>query len=416
MMMKINKWTLGLAAVGLVTIPASVQAQEKLSALQTAVSSTTISGYVDTSAHWAIGSGSVPPAYAFNTPSKQDGFNLNVVNLRIEKPLDEKENWAAGYMIDTLYGPNAVGWNPSYNGSQTSDFAIKQAYVSLRVPVGNGLDFKMGSFDSVIGYEVFHSGNNPNYTRSWGYTFEPTEHTGLLSSYQITKEIGIAGGIANTANAGINNRSFLTRQGVVPIDYNSSESYKTYMGALTLTAPESMGFLKGSTLYGAVVNGFDTGYAGGLGDTRTWWYAGMTLNTPVTGLRIGAAYDYISGNGSDQSAAEDMPGNWFNALSAYISYQATEHLSFHARGEYMWMKKGNAAAINLLSIGEDGLGSPVGIADSIVALTGTIQYDLWANALTRLEFRWDHAADGTRPFNEGEPDAFLLAANVIFKF
>jgi len=31
-----------------------------------------ISGYVDTSAHWNPGTGNAnPPAYAFNTPSKQ---------------------------------------------------------------------------------------------------------------------------------------------------------------------------------------------------------------------------------------------------------------------------------------------------------------------------------------------------------
>ncbi len=169
-MIKLNKWTLGLAAVGLITIPATTQGQEKLNPLQTAVSSTIISGYVDTSAQWQIGTGQTPPAYAFNTPSKQDGFNLNVVNLAIEKPLDEKENWAAGYKIDMIYGPNAVGWNNSM-GSANSDFALKQAYVALRAPVGNGIDFKLGTFDSVIGYEVFHSGNNPNYTRSWAYTF-----------------------------------------------------------------------------------------------------------------------------------------------------------------------------------------------------------------------------------------------------
>src|SRR6267378_6870443 len=53
--MKVNKWTLGLAACGLVSLPALVQAEEKLSALQTALSSTTISGYVNTSAQWDAG-------------------------------------------------------------------------------------------------------------------------------------------------------------------------------------------------------------------------------------------------------------------------------------------------------------------------------------------------------------------------
>jgi len=405
-----NKWTLGLAAVGLVTIPVTMQAQEKLSALQTAVSSTTISGYVDTSAQWQIGSGVRPPSYAFNTPSKQDGFNLDVVNLAIERPLDEKENWAAGYKVDMLYGPNAVGWNPSFGGSQNSDFALKQAYVALRAPVGNGIDFKLGTFDSVIGYEVFHSGSNPNYSRSWGYTFEPTEHTGLLASYQITKEIGIAGGIANTANAGIDNRSFLTS--------NKSETDKTYMGAITLTAPESMGFLKGSTLYAAIVNGFDTSAVSGqdidgnpvsVGNTKTWMYAGMTMNTPVTGLKAGVAYDYVGGHGSWNGSTGSGPTTWFNAASLYASYQATEKLSFHARGEYVWMQNGTAEVLMLAN--------PVNaLADKMVAVTATVQYDLWQNVISRVEFRWDHAANGTEPFNYADRNAFMLAANIIYKF
>jgi len=66
-MTKVNKWTLGLAAVGLVSLPAVVQAEEKPNQLLTALSSTTISGYVDTSAHWNPGTGNANnPAFAFN--------------------------------------------------------------------------------------------------------------------------------------------------------------------------------------------------------------------------------------------------------------------------------------------------------------------------------------------------------------
>ena len=75
-MMKMNKWTLGLAAVGLVSIPSVMQAEEKLSPLQTALSSTVISGYISTSMHWNPGTGNNAPAgVAFNGPNKQDGFN-----------------------------------------------------------------------------------------------------------------------------------------------------------------------------------------------------------------------------------------------------------------------------------------------------------------------------------------------------
>src|SRR5215831_5907740 len=105
--MKFDKWTVALAAAGMVSLTSVAQAEEKASSVMTALSSTTLSGYVDTSAAWNFGTGdaNVPP-YRFNSPSKSDGFNLDVVQLRIEKPLDESE-WAAGYRVDLWFGPDA---------------------------------------------------------------------------------------------------------------------------------------------------------------------------------------------------------------------------------------------------------------------------------------------------------------------
>ena len=103
--MKINQRTLILAAAGVISLASAVNAEEaKMSALQTALSSTTISGYVDTSVEWTLnqldpnglGWNFWPGTIPFRTESKANGFNLNVVKLSIEKPMDESE-WASGY-------------------------------------------------------------------------------------------------------------------------------------------------------------------------------------------------------------------------------------------------------------------------------------------------------------------------------
>src|SRR6185436_19051362 len=150
--MKFNKWTLGLAAVGVVSLASAAKAEEKASSVMTALSSTSLSGYVDTSAQWNFGTGNQRlPDYKFGGASKADGFNLNVVQLRIEKPLSEEE-WAAGYRVDLWAGPDANVLNTaSVFALNASDIAVRQAYVALRAPVGNGLDFKLGAFDSIIG-------------------------------------------------------------------------------------------------------------------------------------------------------------------------------------------------------------------------------------------------------------------------
>ena len=48
--MKINKWTKVLCSAGLVTLPMLASADETKNFVQTAVSATTLSGYVDTTA------------------------------------------------------------------------------------------------------------------------------------------------------------------------------------------------------------------------------------------------------------------------------------------------------------------------------------------------------------------------------
>jgi hypothetical protein len=358
----------------------------------TALSSTTISGFVDVSAHWNPGSGNGNPApYIYNTSQKQDGFNLNKIKLRIDKPLDEA-TWAAGYRTDLLFGPDANVFGTSSSFFNVSDFAIQQAYVALRTPIlPNGLDFKLGVFDSIIGYESHDSGSNPNYTRSYGATLEPHTHTGALVTYQIMDSLGVAIGIADTMGPTINARS------------PRAESQKTYMGSVAFTVPEDWGFLTGSTFYGGAVEGF-----GAPGEDQANYYLGATIATPVTGVRVGAAFDYVndfSPGGLNLEHAKSYAG--------YVSFQATEKMSLHARAEY---------ADAFTGLGDGDIDPGEGVHADVFAVTGTVEYELWANVLSRLEFRWDHAADGSEPFggdDAGDPElknAFLVAANLIYKF
>src|SRR5437867_4895270 len=133
--MKFNKWTLALAAGGVVSIGSIALAEEKpTSQVLTAVSSTQLSGYVDTSAIWKVGTGNANlPGRQYDGPSKLDGFNLNVASLTLEKPLSE-DQWASGYRVQLLFGPDAFAYE-GFTGSigGPDDLAIKQAYVALRI-------------------------------------------------------------------------------------------------------------------------------------------------------------------------------------------------------------------------------------------------------------------------------------------
>src|SRR4051812_29105244 len=126
--MKQNQWTLALLSAGLVSLPAVTHAEEKPSSVLTSLAPTTLSGYVDTSAQWNFGTGNANmPPYAFGGSSKADGFNLNVVKLTIEKPVEAADAWGAGYKVDLLFGPDANAFATQSSGIP-ADFAIKQAY------------------------------------------------------------------------------------------------------------------------------------------------------------------------------------------------------------------------------------------------------------------------------------------------
>jgi hypothetical protein len=384
-----NRWTLALAAGGLVSLTSAARADEKPSAVQTALSDTTISGYVSASANVAL-TGDYAESPAANIPfqpaSKENGFNLDVVKLVIARP-EDTNTWSAGYEVDLLFGPDAVGYNTSANASPTTDYAIKQAFITLSTPIGNGLDWKIGVFDSPLGYEVYDVGSNPNYTHSWGYYVEPTELTGLQGTYKLNDEWSLNAGVANTSSAGINQRN----------TYPHDVWHKAAFGDVTYTAPSSWGWAAGSALFAGVLYGsVDTTSTAPepQAGNQVNYYGGLTLNTPWKALTGGLAFDYVQ-NYADTGANDSIFG-------LYATYKATDKLSFNARGEYVETDSGF---------------SHVG-SENLVELTGTVEYDLWANVQSRVEVRWDQdlSTKNGDLFASRERDSVGLYANIIYKF
>ena len=377
--MKLNKWTVALAAAGLVSLGQNAQAEEAGNAVMTAFSKTTLSGFVDTSlsisekgANQAL-HGRVP----YQSGNKMNGINLDVIQLSLASPLDESD-WAAGYAVDLLFGPDASAYSVSGTG-EADDVAVRQAYVNTRVPVGNGLDLKMGVFDAIIGYEGFSNRDNPNYSRNMAYNLQPFNHTGLLGGYQINDLVSAQFGVANTGSNVLTDRA-------------ADSSDISYMGSVAVEAPENFGALAGATVY--------VGYMefGGGGDEQQNLYVGSTIPTPIDGLALGAAWDNvqnITGNGGDA-----------NILAGYISYQATDKMAVNGRIEYLDGDQGV-----LFNASKNG----VAVDSEMLSLTGTVQYDLWDNVLTRAEVRWDSQEDGDGIYG-GDDDILTFTLNAIYSF
>ncbi|MEQ1583834.1 MAG: porin, partial [Candidatus Nitrotoga sp.] len=139
----------------------------------------------------------------------------------------EGKEWNFGGRFDLMFGTDAIfaqaygipafdvntglplkrnSWdlNLCCSSSRFYNMALPQAYMEAYVPVGNGLNLKIGHFYSPTGYETVPAPDNFFYTRS--YTFsngEPFTHTGLVGNYTVNKNWAFMGGaITGSATGG----------------------------------------------------------------------------------------------------------------------------------------------------------------------------------------------------------------------
>ena len=357
--MNVNKWTVGLAAAGLVSLASVAQAQEAKETVKTLVASTTVSGYVSASYVWSPGVSQTMADLAHNDESsKNDGISLDVVSLTFASAKGDGE-WAAGYKVQAWIGPDAssLGTGPSPSSTGT-DLGIKNAYIDLRAPIGSGLGIKVGVFDLPFGMEGSDRTGNAHYSHSLAYGIEPTQLTGVQLDYKVSDAVSVTAGIANSTSPAINSNG------------DSAEGRKSYFAALTFKAPDSLGFLKGTELTAGYINGQEDGEA----DTTSNIYVGVALPTFVTNLKLGVAYDIQSNAGADNDS---------QIAGIYAAYKVSDKLTANLRAEFGEIE-----------------------GDDSRSYTVTLRYQLWANVLSQLEYR----------LNDSDGSANAVIANLIYSF
>ena len=108
----------------------------------------------------------------------------------------------------------------------------------------------------------------------------------------------------------------------------------------------------------------------------------------------------------------DTKSKYVNAVTGYLMYQPTEKLKLNGRLEYTSASNGY-----WYTAADDSHHA------ALLGVTGTLDYSLWANVISRLEVRWDHSLTGDRPYNvaagappDGLKNVVTLALNVIYNF
>ena len=379
-MKKTNHWTLGLAAAGLISAPGMLCAQDAAAGAEALAASATLSGYVSTGYRYNSGSGTT----GYSKASSANAFSLDVVDLKLSSAQGDGA-MDTGYTVELWLGPLASTRPVDSNGNNDQTVAVEQANIDLHIPTGNGIDLKIGHFNTIVGYESDHHSTNPHYTQSWGLTIEPTHHTGILGSYRVNDQLGIGLGLANTAYGSAMNGTA------------ANASTKALLSKLDYTLPDNLGLLSGKTINLAYIDGrgqnspsVATSQPLGASTKKQHLYVGIRDINLRDDLSLGFAYDLDMGQGTG-------PDNW--SMHSYLAYSINDEATLRFRYGYVdapEVKYGN------MSQGFEGH-----------SYTTTLEYKIWENVLSRVEWRYDDS-EGVAGAGTSSSNSFFL--NLVYLF
>jgi hypothetical protein len=406
--------------------------------VETAQKGIKLSGYVDAGYSYnftgaANGTSDVSGRFGSDTAAKGD-FNLYAVKIALEKALTSENKAQAGFRTDVMIGEDAnylINRNQfygNYNDQQNSNaLFLEQAYVSIRAPVGNGWDFKVGKFVSILGYEVIERPANMNTTYGLIWQAMPLYYTGVLSSYKFDDYLDGKLGVVNGSNTDNNTTTGLDGDGCA------------VLAALNVTAPGGNANWSNNFQYSS--NSESNSSARIPGPFGPVLPGGSLNSTPVALLsgNSGSAYTFIynswgnwapkfandklllafntlllgsggSGGGSYGSANYTSYG-----AGAYAKYQFNDFFSLASRGEFL------GASVNAFS-------DETPQASSNWEYTLTAGFNVIDNLLIRAEYRLDWGTSAVNNFatavngNFGEiiststGPAHYAGAEVVYSF
>ena len=369
--MKMNKWTMGLAAAGIVSLSSVAQAQDAAAGAEALAASTTLSGYVSTG--YKFNNGAAGTGY-FRADQDRNAFSLDVVDLKLSSAQGDGAQ-DTGYTVELWMGPAASDIGTE-DDTVTSPGTVElmQANIDLR---WNDIDLKVGQFGAVVGNEVYNYNENALYTHSWGFALEPTHHTGILASYTVSDDLQIGAGLANSTGNAING--------------SQTGSTKTLLATVSYTLPSGTGALAGTELYYGLVSG---NAAGASGDNDEYHYASATLPELVANLSITATWDHVEYGAREADS---------NVVGLNLGYNLDASTNINVRYE---MGNMNTAAAGTAQ----GLGT--GNGDNLQSFTVGVNRKIWDNVTSRIEYR----SDSVDTVGSVDDQQSVVALNLIYSF
>ena len=362
-----------------------------------------ISGHVELGYTWSFENppGDVIGGRVFDV--EHDELLLHQVDVTVQRTLTPDDNEVTGYAdkfnigfnMEWIYGQDArfIHANGLFDhyvddASRNEEFDLTQAYVTVGLPVGNGLLITAGKFVTLIGYEYINPTLNPLYSRSYlfGYAI-PFTHTGVMAKYNFTEELSVTGGVVRGWEQALedNNEaeSFIAQ---VAYTWNpgGGDSEPVNIALTGITGPER---------------------EDNEGDYRT--LLDLIISTKIgdqvtVGLNADWAYEENAALADDFTADGD-DAQWYG-VAAYAQYKINDQFTINGRAEW-FNDKDNAR----------GIGTNIYEATIGLAIKPFPNNELGANVTIRPEVRYDYAQEAF--FDGGTEHSQLTAgADVIFTF
>ena len=399
--------------------------------VETAQKGIKLSGYVDTGYSYNFtgqGANSTVNSRVKSDSAQQGDFNLYAVKIALEKAMTSENKAQAGFRVDVMIGEDAKYLaNPGAgysNSQQDSNYLfLEQAYVQLRAPVGNGWDFKVGKFASILGYEVMERPANMNITYGLLYNQFPFWYTGVLSSYKFDEYLDGKLGVANGANSDNNTTTSGGSDGVALLaalnvtapggNANWSHNFEYSTASENNTGSNPTVASGNNTTQNALP--VEAGSTSAAGGAWTIIYNSWGNWSPkFANDKLLLAFDSVLGNtaganGTNSGVNGKNNTTWWGA-SAYAKYQFNDWFSLASRGEYF-------GGDNIAKVSTTGTNTQGGL--SWWEYTITAGFNVIDNVLIRAEYRLDWGTNISGSFNQSQNSAgpcHYAGAEVVYSF
>jgi hypothetical protein len=307
-----------------------------------------------------------------------EGFTFNAASFSLKR--DPSEPHPFGFGVTLTAGldsqkNHSLGMFRSREDQfpfrNTSKFDVLEAYVSARVPLGNGLTVSGGKFVSLLGYENPEGPLNLNESRGYLYTFAgPTTVTGGFVSYTFLGWLTVGVGVVTGSDTTVDNNSTPSVTGELAVELPNGFS-------------GTLGWLMGPEQ--------------DKQDTHMRYVLDLVLS--YTGLnRTTLAFEATYGH-EDHEAFSTSLGTRQNTNAAWWGWALY--------GAYDWSPKIRTALRQEYFQDTDGARTGFGSMLRLWSTTLTADYRLWKGLEVRLEYRHDSADEKVFKARMSRPDQSL---------